>query len=62
MLAELSLRGLELHEKDEEMDEMDIGELIRKSPKWFQSKKKNKKMSIPLNSSYSSESKYKTLS
>ena len=59
MQAELSLRGVELHEKDEEMDEMDIGVLIRKSPKWFQSKKK---MSIPLNSSYSSESKYKTLS
>ena len=61
MQAELSLRDVELHEKDEEMDEMDIGVLIRKSPKWFQSKKK-KKMSIPLNSSYSSESKYKTLS
>ena len=60
MQAELSLRGVELHERDEEMDEMDIGVLIRKSPKWFQSKKK--KMSIPLNSSYSSESKYKTLS
>ena len=62
MQAELSLRGVELHEKDEEMDEIDIGVLIRKSPKWFQSKKKKKKMSIPLNSSYSSESKYKTLS
>ena len=43
MQAELSLRGVELHEKDEEMDEMDIGVLIRKSPKWFQSKKKKKK-------------------
>ena len=62
MQAELSLRGVELHEKDEEMDEIDIGVLIGKSPKWFQSKKKKKKMSIPLNSSYSSESKYKTLS
>ena len=43
MQAELSLRDVELHEKDEEMDEMDIGVLIRKSPKWFQSKKKKKK-------------------
>ena len=42
MQAELSLRGVELHERDEEMDEMDIGVLIRKSPKWFQSKKKKK--------------------
>ena len=33
MQAELLRWGVKLHEKDKEMDEMDIGELIRKKKK-----------------------------
>ena len=33
MQAEQSRQGIELHEKEKEMDEKDIGKLTRKSPK-----------------------------